>query len=156
MAQILVLCTGNSVRSILAEAAFRRDGAGRLRVWSAGTNPTGRVNPAVLAFLARKGMPAQGLRSKSLAEFAAPAAPRIDLVLTLCTAAATEAGPDLPGSPVAVLWDMADPSLVAPDQLDLSIQQAFHQLSARVNGFLALPVERMSPPAMAEALERLA
>ena len=152
---ILVLCTGNSVRSILAEAIFRRDAAGRVGVISAGTNPVGRVHPAVLAFLDRKGLPSAGLRSKGLAELLEASAPRPGVIVTLCPAAAEELLGDWPGRPATAHWPMQDPVAAPPDQLDLAIQQAFHRLTSRINALLALPFEDMQRADLAAALDRI-
>ncbi len=143
MFNILVLCTGNSARSILAEAIFNRDGAGRVHAWSAGSNPTGRVNPGALRLLRRKGLPAAGYRSKSWNEFAAPGAPEMDLVVTVCASAAGEVCPMWPGAPLSAYWGVDDPTAAPKDQIDLAFQFAYHRLSSRINAFLALPFETM-------------
>lgn len=145
MFNILVLCTGNSARSVLAEAILNRDGAGRVRAWSAGSNPTGLVHPAALRMLARKGLKTDGYRSKSWDEFASPGAPRMDLVITVCAAAAGEVCPVWPGTPQRAHWGVDDPAAAPADQVDLAFQVAYHRLSARINAFLALPFETMDP-----------
>ena len=145
MYNILVLCTGNSARSILAEAILNRDGAGRVRAWSAGSNPTGRVNPGAISLLERKGLPGQGYRSKSWDEFASPGAPDMHLVITVCASAAGEVCPAWPGAPMTAHWGVDDPAIAPTDQLDLAFQAAYHRLSVRINAFLALPFERMGP-----------
>lgn len=152
---ILVLCTGNSVRSILAEAIFNRDGAGRVRAYSAGSNPAGRVHPAALSLLARRNMPTTRLRSKSWDEFAAPGAPTLDLVITMCAAVQTEACPDLPGPARKVHWGIDDPASAPRDQMDIAFQMAYHQLSVRINRMLALPLERIEPCALIRALTEI-
>ncbi len=141
MFNILVLCTGNSARSILAEAILNRDGAGRVQAFSAGSNPTGRVHPGALALLARRGLPVTGWRSKSWDEFAAPGAPAMDLVITVCASAAGETCPIWPGVPLRAHWGIDDPAAAPADQIDLAFQIAYHRLSARINAFLALPFE---------------
>jgi len=145
MFNVLILCTGNSARSILAEAIFNRDVAGRVQAWSAGSNPTGVVNPAALRLLAAKGLPARGYRSKSWDEFASPGAPQMDLVVTVCGSAAGEVWP---GAPLRCHWGVDDPAAAPPDQIDVAFQIAYHRLSARINAFLALPFEAMEPNAL--------
>jgi len=138
---ILVLCTGNSARSILAEAILNRDGAGRVRAFSAGSNPTGRVHARALALLERRGLPAVGYRSKSWDEFAAPGAPEMSMIITVCASAAGEICPVWPGAPLTAHWGIDDPAAAPPDQIDVAFQIAYHRLSARINAFLALPFE---------------
>lgn len=143
MFNILVLCTGNATRSILAEAILNRDGAGRVQAWSAGSNPTGRINPGTLRLLDRRGLRTEGYRSKSWQEFTAPGAPQMNLIVTLCPATAAEMGPTCPKAPIIVHWDIDDPAIAPEDQIDVAFQIAYHRLSARMNAFLALPFERM-------------
>ena len=145
MFNILVICTGNSARSILAEAILNRDGAGRVVAHSAGSNPTGIVNPGALRLLARKGLSAEGYRSKSWDEFAAPGAPDMDMIVTVCASAAGEVCPHWPGAPMSTHWGVDDPATAPEDQIDLAFQIAYHRLSARINAFLALPFETMPP-----------
>ncbi|MFK7945536.1 MAG: arsenate reductase ArsC [Paracoccaceae bacterium] len=144
MFNILVLCTGNSARSILGEAILNRDGAGRVRAYSAGSNPTGRVNPAASRLLALKGLPSDGYRSKSWDEFTAPGAPKMKMIITVCASAAGEVCPTWPGSPLSAHWGVDDPATAPQDQIDLAFQIAYHRLSARINAFLALPFETMN------------
>ena len=144
MYNILMLCTGNSVRSVLGEAILNRDGAGRVNAFSAGSNPAGQLHSGVISFLKRKDLPCSGYRSKSWEEFAAPGAPAMDLIITLCPATAEEISP-IPGGPLSVHWPLDDPSAAPRDQEDLALQLAYHRLSARINAFLALPFERMEP-----------
>lgn len=141
---ILVLCTGNSARSILAEAIFNRDGAGRVTAYSAGSNPTGRLHPGTERLLARKGLPTRGLRSKAWDEFAAPGAPEMALVITVCGSISGEICPVWPGVPLAAHWGVEDPAAAPDDQIDLAFQVAYHRLSSRINAFLALPFETMA------------
>ena len=151
MQNILVLCTGNSVRSIMGEAILNRDGAGRVCAYSAGSNPAGQVHRGVLAILARKGLASTGYRSKNWEEFASPRAPMMQLVITLCEATAQEPSP-IPGNPLRVHWPLDDPTAAPPDQLDLALQLAYHRLSVRMNALLALPFERMDPAELATRL----
>lgn len=143
MYNILVLCTGNSARSILGEAIFNRDGAGRVHAFSAGSNPTGLVNPGALRLLERKGLPTIGYRSKSWDEFATDGAPEMSLVITLCASTAGEVCPVWPGAPVMAHWGVDDPATAPQDQIDLAFQLAYHRLSSRINAFLTLPFEQM-------------
>ncbi len=152
MYNILVLCTGNSVRSILAEAILNRDGAGRVRAYSAGSNPTGRINPGAIRLLERRGLPAEGYRSKSWEEFAAPGAPEMDLVVTVCASAAGEVCPVWPGAPMRAHWGIDDPASAPEDQIDLAFQLAYHRLTARINAFLALPFEKLAPDDLSRQL----
>lgn len=145
MYNILVLCTGNSARSILAEAIFNRDGAGRVAAYSAGSNPAGQVHPGAVRMLERRGLSSAGYRSKGWEEFAAPGAPEMDLIVTVCTSAAGEVPPDWPGAPLTAHWGVDDPASAPSDQIDLAFQIAYHRLSARINAFLALPFEDLRP-----------
>lgn len=143
MYNILILCTGNSTRSILAEAILNRDGAGRVEAYSAGSNPTGQVNPGAIRLLQRKGMETAGYRSKSWDEFATDGTPEMDLVVTVCASAAGEVCPVWPGAPMRAHWGIDDPAAAPPDEIDIAFQVAYHRLSARINAFLALPFEAM-------------
>jgi len=145
---ILVLCTGNSARSILGEALLNKLGAGLgLRAFSAGSRPAGRVNPAALALLREKGFDVSGFRSKSWEEFAAPDAPRMDLVITVCDSAAKETCPVWPGAPLSVHWGIPDPAAVSGDAQEVraAFEDAYRRLERRIKAFLAL-LER-NPPA---------
>ncbi len=155
MFNILVLCTGNSARSILAEAIFNRDGAGWVKAYSAGSNPTGVVHPAALRLLAAKGLPVRGYRSKGWDEFAAPGAPRMDLVIMVCSAAAGEVCPVWPGAPLRCHWGVDDPAGAPPDQIGAAFQIAYHSLSARINAFLALPFETLDGDSLQARLDRI-
>jgi len=155
MFNILVLCTGNSARSILAEAILNRDGAGRVQAWSAGSNPTGVVNPAALRLIESKGLPTRGYRSKSWDEFAAPGAPEMDLVVTVCSSAAGEVCPVWPGTPLRAHWGVDDPAAAPADQVDMAFRLAYHRLSSHINAFLALPFESLKRPALQATLDRI-
>lgn len=143
---ILVLCTGNSARSILGEALFNHLGAGRVRAFSAGSQPSGTVNPLALETLARHGIPLpEAPRSKSWDEFAAPGAPQLDFIFTVCASAAGEACPLWPGHPATAHWGIPDPAHVEPLAARReAFEIACRQLHARIAAFLALPLETMS------------
>jgi protein-tyrosine-phosphatase len=134
---ILFLCTGNSARSILAEALLNRLGEGRWRAFSAGSFPRGEVHPMALRLLGERGFPTSDLRSKSWDEFAAPDGPRIDLVVTVCDNAAGETCPIWPGHPARAHWGLADPAAVDGAGQRAAFEEAYRLLGARIVGFLA-------------------
>lgn len=138
---VLFLCTGNSARSILAESAMNTLGAGRFRAYSAGSHPRGEVHPAALELLSSTGYPIEGLRSKSWDEFAAPDAPEIDFIFTVCDNAAGEICPVWPGRPITAHWGIDDPAAVEGDGQRDAFRQALRYLSNRISLFLALPHE---------------
>ena len=135
---VLFLCTGNSARSILAEAYLNAAGKGRFIAYSAGSHPGGKVNPRALELLAAKGIPTGGLRSKSWDEFAAPSAPRMDYIFTVCDNAAGEVCPIWPGQPVKEHWGVPDPAAVqgSDEEKRKAFLAAFTQLAGRIDGFL--------------------
>lgn len=151
---ILVLCTGNSARSILGEALFNRLGEGRIAAFSAGSKPAGAVNPGALRLLAREGYETAGYRSKNWADFTGPAAPEIDIVLTVCGNAAGEACPVFPGTPVRGHWGLADPAAVDGNEaeVDHAFMRTYALLRSRVEAMLALPFETMSRAALQDHL----
>lgn len=153
---VLVLCTGNSARSILGEAAFNTLGAGRIRAFSAGSQPTGRPNPHALALLAEKGIDAGFARSKSWDEFAVPGAPAMDVVITVCDSAAAETCPYWPGAPVRVHWGLPDPASAPREAAPAAFAATWGALAARVRAALDLPLEGMSPAERQAALAGLA
>jgi len=134
---VLFLCTGNSARSILAEVLLNRDGAARFRGYSAGSLPKGQVHPMALALLGELGLPTVGLRSKSWDEFAAPGAPPIDFVVTVCDNAAGETCPVWPGRPVTLHWGIADPAAVEGPGQRAAFERALSDLGGRIATFLA-------------------
>lgn len=151
---ILVLCTGNSARSILGEALFNHLGAGRVRAFSAGSRPTGRVNPAALEALEKHGIAMTDARSKSWDEFARPGAPQIDFIFTVCDNAANEACPVWPGHPATAHWGIPDPAHVEPIEARReAFEAAFQSLKKRIEAFLALPLETMRREEIASAAE---
>ena len=151
---VLFLCTGNSARSILAEACLNARGGGRFAAYSAGSHPAGAVNPFALELLERERLPTAGLRSKSWDEFARPGAPEIDFVLTVCDNAAGEMCPVWPGRPVAAHWGVADPAAVrgSDEEKRRAFRKAFAELSARIELMLALPCDRLDRPALSRRL----
>jgi arsenate reductase len=154
---VLFLCTGNSARSILAEAVMNHLGRGRFRAYSAGSHPTGRVNPFALEELRRLRLPVDGLRSKSWDEFAAPDAPALHFVFTVCDNAAGEACPLWPGQPVTAHWGVEDPAAVTgtDDQKRAAFQQALRSLSRRIELFLSLPLEKLDRLALQQRLAEI-
>ena len=145
MKSVLFLCTGNSARSILAEAYLNHAGRGRFTAHSAGSHPAGRVNPFALELLRETGLPTAGARSKSWDEFARPDAPKIDFVVTVCDSAAAEVCPVWPGHPVKAHWGVPDPAAVegTDEQKRRAFKDALTTLSRRIDLFLALPVEKL-------------
>lgn len=137
---VLFLCTGNSARSILAEALLNHYGAGRFHAYSAGSHPAGKVNPFSIELLRRNGLPIEGLRSKSWDEFAAPGAPPLDFVFTVCDQAAGEACPFWPGQPMTAHWGVEDPAAVqgTDDEKRHAFLNAFRTLGTRVRLFASL------------------
>ncbi|MDD2795561.1 arsenate reductase ArsC [Acidocella sp.] len=154
---VLFLCTGNSARSILAESILSMDGGASFRAFSAGSHPKGVVNPFALKVLDGNGYPTMGLRSKSWDEFAAPDAPMMDFVFTVCDDAAGEICPVWPGHPVTAHWGIADPAAV--DGTDLEKQaafvQAFRFLKTRIGVFLSLPLASIDKMALATQLRAI-
>ena len=142
---ILVLCTGNSARSIMGEALFNTLGAGRFKAYSAGSHPSGRVNPFAIEQVRALGYPVDGLRSKSWDEFALPGAPQMDFIVTVCDNAAGEVCPIWPGHPITAHWGFADPAAVeGSDEVKrAAFAQTLRQIRNRVQLFLSLPLETL-------------
>lgn len=142
---ILFVCTGNSARSILAEALAQSMGGDRFHAWSAGSQPKGAVNPLALKELQRLNIPVDGLRSKSWDEFAQPGAPALDFVFTLCDQAAGEACPMWPGQPVTAHWGLPDPAAAEGDEATRlqAFREAAVTLKRRLELLMALPMERL-------------
>lgn len=140
--RVLFLCTGNSARSILAEAILNRAGDGRFAAFSAGSHPNGRVNPYALELLQRLGFPTEHLRSKAWDEFAALGSPPLDFVFTVCDNAAGEVCPVWPGQPMTAHWGLPDPAAVEGRDLDKAnaFRETFRALERRINLFTALPI----------------
>jgi arsenate reductase len=142
---VLFLCTGNSARSIMAEAILNRIGKGKFAAHSAGSHPTGTVNPHALALLKRLNFPADGARSKSWDEFARPGAPELDFVFTVCDNAANEVCPVWPGQPMTAHWGVPDPAQVEGDDatVERAFRDAFLTLQRRIELFTNLPVRSL-------------
>lgn len=139
--QVLFLCTGNSARSILAEAILNKEGKGRFRAYSAGSRPRGEVHPAATRLLAELGYPLADLRSKSWSEFAGEGAPEIDFIITVCDDAAGETCPVWPGRPTTVHWGIPDPARVDGEGEADAFWDAYCALERRISLFLALPID---------------
>jgi len=142
---VLFLCTGNSARSILAEAYLNAAGRGRFIAYSAGSHPTGKVNPFALELIEKNRFPGAGLRSKSWDQFSKPGAPKLDFVFTVCDNAAGEVCPLWPGQPISAHWGIADPAAVGGSEHDKrrAFLRAFTELSTRINLFLSLPLDKL-------------
>lgn len=153
---VLVLCTGNSARSILAEALFNHLGHGRVEACSAGSRPAGTVNPLALETLAAHGVAFPAARSKSWDEFAVLPAPVFDFIFTVCDNAAAEPCPVWPGHPAVVHWGIADPAPVEPPAARrIAFETAYAQLEKRIRAFFALPLETMTREESALAARRM-
>ena len=139
---ILILCTGNSARSILLESIFNALGNGRVTAFSAGSQPAGQVHPAALALLKKKRLPTSVLRSKSWDEFAGPTAPKMDAVITVCGNARDEICPIWPGAPLKAHWGVEDPAAVTKSP-KAAFEVAYAMLEARAKAWLSLDFERM-------------
>jgi protein-tyrosine-phosphatase len=154
---VLFLCTGNSARSIMAEALLNRLGKGRFQAFSAGSRPTGRVHPTALATLAQNHLPTQEARSKSWDEFAATDAPPMHFVFTVCDNAAQEVCPIWPGQPMTAHWGIADPAAVdgTDQEKERAFQLAFRELSARIGIFTSLRLEALDQLALQRQLDAI-
>lgn len=154
---VLFLCTGNSARSILAEALLDRIGAGKFAAYSAGSQPKGAVHPQALALLGRLGFPTDGLRSKSWDEFARPGAPALDFIFTVCGNAANEVCPVWPGQPMTAHWGVDDPASVAGSeaQIAAAFRDAFLLLQRRIELFANLPVRNLDRLSLKTRLDEI-
>ena len=154
---VLFLCTGNSARSILAESILNKDGAGRFRAYSAGSQPKGEVNPLALKVLESYDYPAEGFRSKGWEEFSGPDAPVMDFVFTVCDRAANEECPAWPGQPVSAHWGMPDPVKAEGTDAEksLAFQQAYGALANRIRGFAALPFASLDRISLQRAVDEI-
>lgn len=153
---VLVLCTGNSARSILGEVLFNSLGKGKFKAYSAGSKPAGKVNPGALEWLKANGHITEGLRSKSWDEFAAPGAPKFDFVFTVCDNAAGEVCPVWYGAPVTAHWGIPDPAHIEGDDARrAAFKKAAEQLARRIQLFLSLPVEKLDKLALKDKLAEI-
>ena len=154
---VLFLCTGNSARSILGEALLNHWGKGRFRAFSAGSFPKGEVHPLALELLQSLHLPAQDARSKSWSEFAAPDAPVMDFVVTVCDQAASEICPIWPGQPITAHWGIPDPAAATGSLAErrAAFRDACHRLDARIKLFVALPLEKLDRLMLARETQRI-
>lgn len=156
---VLFLCTHNSARSILAEALLNAMGQGRFKAYSAGSSPRGNQQPHPLGLqaLAHAGIPTEGLRSKSWDEFAAPGAPHMDLIITVCDNAAGEVCPVWPGQPMSAHWGVPDPAAVqgTEEEKQRAFSKAFITLNRRITIFLALPFDKLDKLSLQNELHRI-
>ena len=157
MFNVLFLCTGNSARSILAEAYLNSAGKGRFKAYSAGSKPGGRVNPFALELLVNSGIDTAELRSKNWDEFATTGAPKMDFVFTVCDNAAAEPCPYWPGQPMTAHWGVPDPAAVEGSDEDKrrAFRQALATLSARINLLINLPVDKLDRLALTKKLQEI-
>jgi arsenate reductase len=154
---VLFLCTGNSARSILAESILNRLGAGRFKAFSAGSQPKGQVHPYVIDLLAKLNYPTAGLRSKSWDEFAAPGAPALDFVFTVCDNAANEVCPIWPGQPMTAHWGLPDPVAVEGTEVErrLAFAEAYRMLNNRIGIFASLPLKSLDKLSLQRRLDEI-
>jgi arsenate reductase len=153
----LFLCTGNSARSIIAEAILNKLGGGRFRAYSAGSQPKDRVNPHTLALLENLGYDTSGFRSKSWGEFAKPGAPPLDFVFTVCGNAAGEACPVWPGQPMTAHWGVPDPAEATgtPAEIALAFKDTYRMLHQRIAVFTALPIRSLDQLSLQARLKEI-
>ena len=154
---VLFLCTGNSARSIIAEAIMNREGRGRFHAYSAGSHPKGEVNPEALRLLESLHYKTDAFRSKSWDEFEAPDAPKLDFVFTVCDNAAAETCPIWPGQPMTAHWGVADPAAVAgtEQKMTRAFSDAFLHIQRRISLFVGLPLERLNRLSLQERLDEI-
>lgn len=154
---VLFLCTGNSARSILAEVMMNAMGAPRFKAWSAGSHPNGTVNPFAIELLQKNRLPVEGLRSKSWDEFAAPGAPELDFVFTVCDSAAGEVCPFWPGQPITAHWGVEDPAAVEGSDEDKrkAFFNAYNRLHNRIQLFLNLPLTKLDRVSLSARLKEI-
>ncbi len=154
---VLFLCTGNSARSIMAEAILNFKGRPIFRAYSAGSHPAGAVRPEALREIERAHLFANGLRSKSWDEFAQPGAPQMDFVFTVCDNAAKEVCPIWPGQPMTAHWGIPDPAAVTgpPEEIERAFREAFMMLDRRISLFLALPLSALDKLAIQKEIDKI-
>jgi arsenate reductase len=154
---VLFLCTGNSARSIMAEAILNHKGKGKFTAFSAGSHPAGRVRPEALSQMASAGLSTVGLRSKSWDEFSSAGAPKLDFVFTVCDNAAREQCPYWPGQPMTAHWGVADPAAVkgTPEEIARAFRDAFTVLDRRIGLFLSLPLGTLDQLAIKREIDQI-
>jgi len=154
---VLFLCTGNSARSIMAEAILNQKGRERFTAYSAGSHPSGRVRPEALRQLEGAHLPTAGLRSKSWSEFAEPGAPQLDFVFTVCDNAANEVCPVWPGQPMTAHWGVPDPAAVqgTEEERARAFREAFFLLDRRISLFLSLPLGTLDKFSLKREVDRI-
>ena len=154
---VLFLCTGNSARSIMAEAILNRKGRGRFTAYSAGSHPSGQPRLEALRQIESAGLPTAGLRSKSWDEFAAPGAPRLDFVFTVCDNAANEQCPYWPGQPMTAHWGIPDPATAkgTPEEIARAFRDAFVILDRRIGLFVSLPISTLEQIALKREIDAI-
>jgi len=156
--KVLFLCTGNSARSIMAEAILNAEGSGKFRAYSAGSHPTGTVNPHTLEVIHAAGYPTEGLRSKDWTEFSGPDAPALDFIFTVCDNAAGEVCPVWPGQPMTAHWGFPDPAAVNGSEADkrAAFVAIFRQIRTRLLALTELPIDDLDRLSLQGKLEQLA
>jgi protein-tyrosine-phosphatase len=154
---VLFLCTGNSARSIMAEAILNKVGAGKFRAYSAGSQPKGRVSPHTIQLLQNLGYDSSGFRSKSWNEFAKPGAPPLDFAFTVCDNAAGEICPVWPGQPMTAHWGIPDPAEAqgSPAEIALAFKDAYRMLHQRIGVFTALPIRSLDQLSLQQPLKEI-
>lgn len=152
---VLFLCTGNSARSILAEAILNKEGDGRFLAFSAGSFPKGQVHPGSLKLLGELGYPIEGYRSKSWDEFAVGRAPPLDFVFTVCDDAAGETCPIWPGHPMTAHWGIPDPAAAEPERQDRAFRDAYFAMQRRIRLFLSLPLDSIDGMSLQSKLREI-
>jgi arsenate reductase len=154
---VLFLCTGNSARSIMAEAILNGNGKPHFTAYSAGSYPAGQVRPEALKQLDAANIPTEGFRSKHWLEFAAPGAPKMDFVFTVCDNAAKEVCPVWPGQPITAHWGVADPAQATgtPDRVETAFREAFLTLNRRISLLLSLPLASLDRLATRQEVDRI-
>jgi arsenate reductase len=152
---VLFLCTGNSARSIMAEAILNRKGRPNFQAYSAGSHPTGRVRPEALRQIELAHLPTEGLRSKDWEEFAKPGTPQMNFVFTVCDNAAKEVCPVWPGQPMTAHWGVPDPAAVegSPDEIERAFRDAFMTLDRRISLLLCLPLSSLDKLAIKREID---